>query len=125
MADGGWSRADDGFTGLGKFSTGGWSGYPPYTEIAYSGGEGPDYWIWAVTLSSIGSLLVGVNIAVTIYKLRAPGMTWMRLPLFCWTSLCTAIMMIFAIPPLTVATLLLAADRYLGCTSLPTISVAT
>ena len=99
---------------LGKFSTGGWSGYPPYTEIAYSGGEGPDYWIWAVTLSSIGSLLVGVNIAVTIYKLRAPGMTWMRLPLFCWTSLCAAIMIIFAIPPLTVATLLLAADRYLG-----------
>jgi cytochrome o ubiquinol oxidase subunit I len=51
---------------VGKFSTGGWSGYPPYTEMAYSGGVGPDYWIWAVTLSSIGSLLVGVNIAVTI-----------------------------------------------------------
>lgn len=99
---------------VGKFSTGGWSGYPPYTEMAYSGGVGPDYWIWAVTLSSLGSLLVGINIAVTIYKLRSPGMTWMRLPLFCWTSLCAAIMMIFAIPPLTVATLLLAADRYMG-----------
>ncbi len=99
---------------IGKFSTGGWSGYPPYTEMAYSGGVGPDYWIWAVTLSSIGSLLVGVNIAVTVYKLRSPGMTWMRLPLFCWTSLCSAIMIIFAMPPLTVATLLLAADRYLG-----------
>ena len=99
---------------FGKFSTGGWSGYPPYTELAYSGGVGPDYWIWAITLSSIGSTLTGLNFAVTIYKKRAPGMTLMRMPLFCWTSLCTAIMMIFAMPALTVATLLLAADRYLG-----------
>ena len=99
---------------VGKFSTGGWSGYPPYTELAYSGGAGPDYWIWAITLSSLGSMLTGLNFAVTIYKKRSPGMTLMRMPLFCWTSLCTAIMMIFAMPALTVATLLLAADRYLG-----------
>jgi cytochrome o ubiquinol oxidase subunit 1 len=99
---------------VGEFSTGGWSGYPPYTELAFSGGAGPDYWIWAVTLSSIGSTTVGINVACTIYKLRAPGMTWMRMPLFCWTSLCTAILMIFAMPALTVATLLLAADRYAG-----------
>jgi cytochrome o ubiquinol oxidase subunit 1 len=99
---------------IGEFSTGGWSGYPPYTEIAYSSGVGPDYWIWAVTLSSLGSMMVGINVAVTIYKMRAPGMTLMRMPLFCWTSLCTAILMIFAMPPLTVATLLLAADRYTG-----------
>jgi cytochrome o ubiquinol oxidase subunit 1 len=99
---------------VGEFSTGGWSGYPPYTEVAFSGGPGPDYWIWAVTLSSIGSTTVGINVACTLYKLRAPGMTWMRMPLFCWTSLCTAILMIFAMPPLTLATLLLAADRYAG-----------
>ena len=99
---------------VGEFSTGGWSGYPPYTELAFSGGVGPDYWIWAVTLSTIGSTTVGINLACTIYKLRAPGMTYMRLPLFCWTSLCTAVLMIFAMPPLTVATLLLAADRYGG-----------
>ena len=99
---------------FGKFSTGGWSGYPPYTELAFNSGEGPDYWIWAVTLSSAASMLTGINFAVTIYKFRAPGMTWMRLPLFTWTSFCTAILMIFAMPPLTVATLLLAADRYLG-----------
>jgi cytochrome o ubiquinol oxidase subunit 1 len=99
---------------IGEFSTGGWSGYPPYTELAYSSGVGPDYWIWAVTLSSLGSMMVGINIAVTVYKLRAPGMILMRMPLFCWTSLCTAILMIFAMPPLTVATLLLAADRYAG-----------
>lgn len=99
---------------IGEFSTGGWSGYPPYTELAYSGGVGPDYWIWAVSLSSLGSMTVGINVACTIYKFRAPGMSFMRMPLFCWTSLCTAILMIFAMPPLTVATLLLAGDRTLG-----------
>ncbi|OWK29426.1 cbb3-type cytochrome c oxidase subunit I [Sphingomonas dokdonensis] len=99
---------------IGKFSTGGWSGYPPYTGLAFSPDVGPDYWIWAVTLGSIGSTLSGINIACTIFKFRAPGMTYMRMPLFCWTSLCTSILMIFAMPPLTVATALLALDRYLG-----------
>ncbi len=99
---------------IGKFSTGGWSGYPPYTETAFSPGVGPDYWIWAVTLSSLGSTMTGINFAVTIYKKRAPGMHFFRLPLFTWTALCTSILMIFAMPPLTVATILLALDRYLG-----------
>jgi cytochrome o ubiquinol oxidase subunit 1 len=98
---------------LGKFSTGGWSGYPPYTEVDYQPGVGPDYWIWALTLSSIGSTLTGINFAVTIYKDRCPGMTLFKMPMFTWTALCTAILMIFAMPPLTVATLLLALDRYL------------
>ena len=99
---------------IGRFSTGGWTGYPPYTELAFSPDVGPDYWIWAVTLGSIASTLSGLNFAVTIYKKRCPGMTLMRMPLFCWTSLCTSILMIFAMPPLTVATALLALDRYLG-----------
>ena len=99
---------------IGTFSTGGWFGYPPYTEASFSPGEGPDYWIWSLTLASLGSTLTGINVAVTIYKLRAPGMTYMRLPLFVWTSLCTSILMIFAMPPLTVATAQLALDRYLG-----------
>ena len=99
---------------LGKFSTGGWSGYPPYTELAFSPGVGPDYWIWAVTLSSIASTMTGINFAVTIYKRRTKGMTLFRMPLFTWTALTTSILMIFAMPPLTVATALLAADRYLG-----------
>ncbi len=99
---------------IGKFSTGGWTGYPPYTEMAFNPGVGPDYWIWAVTLGTVGSTLTGINFAVTIYKKRAPGMQLMRMPLFCWTSLCVSILMIFAMPPLTVATGLLALDRYLG-----------
>ncbi|WP_082010429.1 cbb3-type cytochrome c oxidase subunit I [Novosphingobium malaysiense] len=98
---------------IGKFSTGGWSGYPPYTEMAFNSGVGPDYWIWAVTLSSIGTTMTGINFAVTIYKLRTAGMHLFRMPLFCWTSLCTSILMIFAMPPLTLATLMLALDRYL------------
>ena len=99
---------------LGRFSTGGWSGYPPYTELAFSPGVGVDYWIWAVSLASIGSTLTGINFVVTIYKRRAPGMTLFRMPMFCWTTLCTSILMIFAMPPLTVATTMLACDRYLG-----------
>jgi cytochrome o ubiquinol oxidase subunit 1 len=99
---------------IGEFSTGGWSGYPPYTELAFSPGVGVDYWIWAVTLGSIGSTLTGINFAVTIYKMRCPGMDMMRMPLFVWTALCTSILMIFAMPALTVATALLALDRYLG-----------
>jgi cytochrome o ubiquinol oxidase subunit 1 len=99
---------------LGEFSTGGWFGYPPYTELDFNPGVGPDYWIWALTLSSLGSTLTGINFAVTIYKERAPGMKLMHMPLFTWTALCTAIVMIFAMPPLTVATAQLALDRYLG-----------
>lgn len=95
------------------FSTGGWSGYPPYTERAYNPGPGVDYWIWAVTLSTLSSTLTGINFAVTIYKKRAPGMKLFRMPLFTWTALTTAILMIFGMPPLTVATALLALDRYL------------
>ncbi|MEO7954943.1 MAG: cbb3-type cytochrome c oxidase subunit I [Polaromonas sp.] len=99
---------------LGEFSTGGWFGYPPYTEATFSPGVGPDYWIWALSLSGLGSTFTGINFAVTIYKERAPGMTLLRMPLFTWTALCTAILMIFAMPPLTVAMAQLALDRYLG-----------
>lgn len=99
---------------IGTFSTGGWFGYPPYTEATFSPGVGPDYWIWSLSLASLGSTFTGINFAVTIYKQRAPGMTFMRMPLFTWTALCTSILMIFAMPPLTVATVQLALDRYLG-----------
>lgn len=99
---------------IGKFSTGGWFGYPPYTEANFSPGVGPDYWIWALSLAGLGSTLSGLNFAVTIYKERAPGMSFMRMPLFTWTALCTSLLMIFAMPPLTVATAQLALDRYLG-----------
>ncbi|MDB5541103.1 MAG: cytochrome bo3 quinol oxidase subunit 1 apoprotein [Devosia sp.] len=99
---------------IGTFSTGGCSGYPPYTELGYSPGVGVDYWIMALAISGIGSTVSGINFIVTIYKLRAPGMKLMDMPLFCWTSLCTSLLIIFALPPLTVAVTMLALDRYLG-----------
>ncbi|WP_412050176.1 cbb3-type cytochrome c oxidase subunit I [Hoeflea sp. Naph1] len=98
---------------LGQFSTGGWSAYPPYTGYDFNPGPGPDYWIWSVALAGVGTTLSGINFAVTIFKERAPGMSLFRMPLFTWTILCAAIIMIYALPPLTVAALMLAADRYL------------
>lgn len=98
---------------VGNFSTGGWTAYPPYTGMDFQPGTGPDYWIWSIVIAGVGSTLTGINFAVTIYKERAPGMTFFRMPLFTWTALCASILLIFAIPPLTVAALMLAADRYL------------
>ena len=99
---------------LGKFSTGGWFGYPPYTEANFNPGVGPDYWIWALSLTGLGSTFTGINFVATIWKQRAPGMTLLRMPLFTWTALCTSILMMFAMPPLTIAMAQLALDRYLG-----------
>lgn len=98
---------------VGQFGTGGWSAYPPYTEKAYSPGPGTDYWIWSVTIAGFGSLLSAINFIVTVFKMRAPGMTLMRMPLFVWTALCSSIMLVFVMPPITVSTVMLAADRYL------------
>jgi cytochrome o ubiquinol oxidase subunit 1 len=100
--------------GVGNFSHAGWTGYPPLSELRYSHGPGVDYWIWAIQLSGLGSLMTGINFLVTILKLRAPGMTLMRMPIFTWTALCTNVLMILAFPVLTVTLALLALDRYLG-----------
>lgn len=98
---------------VGQFATGGWTGYPPYTGVAFQPGTGPDYWLWSLGLSGIGSMLTGLNFAVTIYKMRCPGMTFLRMPIFVWTALCTAILLIFAMPPLTAVIIMQALDRYL------------
>ncbi|MCR9088652.1 MAG: cbb3-type cytochrome c oxidase subunit I [Rhodobacteraceae bacterium] len=98
---------------VGEFTTGGWTAYPPYTGAVFSPGVGPDYWIWAIILSGVGSTLSGLNFAVTIYKERAPGMKLMRMPLFTWTALVTSILVVFALPPLTAAAALQGLDRYL------------
>jgi cytochrome o ubiquinol oxidase subunit 1 len=99
---------------IGKFSTAGWTGYPPYSGAKFSPGVGVDYWIWAVLISGVGSTLTGINFVVTILKKRAPGMNLMRMPLFTWTALCTSVLMTFAFPALTVAAGLLALDRIFG-----------
>jgi cytochrome o ubiquinol oxidase subunit 1 len=99
---------------IGKFSTGGWTGYPNYTGAVSNPGVGPDYWVWALTLAGIAATLAGINFIVTLWKLRAPGMKLMRMPLFCWTTLCTSLLIVFAFPALTVATSLLWLDRTFG-----------
>ncbi len=99
---------------IGKFSTAGWTGYPPYSGPEYTPGVGVDYWLWAVLISGVGSTMTGINFLVTIIKCRAPGMTMFRLPLFTWTVFVTSILMIFAFPALTVACVMLALDRTAG-----------
>jgi cytochrome o ubiquinol oxidase subunit 1 len=99
---------------IGKFSAAGWNAYPPYSEAQFSPGVGVDYWIWAILVSGIGSVLTGTNFLATIIKRRAPGMSLMMIPLFTWTALCTSIMIVFAFPALLVAASLLGLDRYLG-----------
>ncbi len=100
--------------GLGEFSAAGWSGYAPLTEKAYSPGTGVDYWAWSIQLAGAGSLLSGINFFVTIMRMRAPGMTLMKMPLFIWTTLTTNVLMILSFPVLTIALLLVSLDRYLG-----------
>jgi cytochrome o ubiquinol oxidase subunit I len=100
--------------GVGEFSRTGWTGIAPLFETQYNPGPGVDYWMWAFQIAGIGSTMTGINFLVTILKLRAPGMTLMRMPLFVWTALTTNVLMILAFPPLTAAFFLLAMDRYLG-----------
>ena len=96
---------------IGEFSTAGWVAYPPLSGLKYSPGVGVDYWIWSVQIAGIGSLLAGVNFFVTIFKLRCPGMTFMKMPVFCWAMLATMTLVIFAFPILTVTLGLLSLDR--------------
>ncbi len=99
---------------LGDFSHAGWVGLTPLTEIAYSPGVGVDYWMWAIQISSVGTTLGAANLIATIIKMRAPGMTWSRLPIFTWTALSTNIIALTSFPVLAVALGLLGADRYFG-----------
>jgi cytochrome o ubiquinol oxidase subunit 1 len=99
---------------VGDFSAAGWLAYPPLSELQYSPGVGVDYWIWALQIAGIGSLLSGINFLVTILKMRAPGMSLMKMPMFCWSVLCSMTLVAFAFPILTVTLGLLALDRTLG-----------
>ena len=99
---------------IGKFAATGWLAYPPLSEFTFSPGVGVDYYIWALQISGVGTLLAGVNFVVTILKMRCPGMTLMKMPVFAWTSLCAMILVILAFPILTATLGMLALDRYLG-----------
>jgi len=92
----------------------GWFAYAPLTEHTFSRGTGTDYWILGLLVSGVGSVATGVNLVTTIICMRAPGMTLGKLPLFVWMMLVDAVLVLFAMPPLTAALIMLLLDRTLG-----------
>ncbi|MDK4705043.1 cytochrome o ubiquinol oxidase subunit I [Rhizobium sp. CNPSo 4062] len=99
---------------IGEFAKTGWLAYPPLSGIAYSPDVGVDYYIWGLQVAGIGTTLSGINLIATIVKMRAPGMTFMKMPVFTWTSLCTNILIVASFPILTATLALLTLDRYAG-----------
>jgi cytochrome o ubiquinol oxidase subunit 1 len=99
---------------IGDFSAAGWLAYPPLSELKYSPGVGVDYWIWSLQIAGVGSLMAGINFITTIVKMRAPGMSLMKMPMFVWSVLGSMSLVVFAFPILTVTLALLALDRMLG-----------
>jgi len=99
---------------VGEFARTGWLAYPPLSGIAFSPDVGVDYYIWSLQIAGVGTLLSGINLIATIIKMRAPGMTLMKMPIFAWTALCTNILIVAAFPVLTAVLALLSLDRYAG-----------
>ena len=99
---------------IGEYAQTGWLAYPPLSGIQGSPSVGVDYYIWGLQIAGVGTTLSGINLIVTIIKMRAPGMTMMRLPIFVWTSLCSNILIVASFPILTGTLALLTLDRYVG-----------
>src|SRR3979409_672458 len=99
---------------VGEFARTGWGGHPPLSGAQFSPGVGVDYYLWALQISGIGTLLAGINMVTTILKVRAPGMTYMRMPVFCWTALAANMLIVAAFPILTATFGMLLLDRYVG-----------
>jgi cytochrome o ubiquinol oxidase subunit 1 len=99
---------------VGEFARTGWLAYPPLSGIAYSPDVGVDYYIWSLQIAGVGTLLSGINLIATIVKMRAPGMSLMKMPVFTWTALCTNVLIVAAFPVLTAVLAMLSLDRYTG-----------
>jgi len=99
---------------IGEFARTGWLPYPPLSELRYSPGVGVDYYLWALQISGVGTLMTGINFVTTILKIRAPGMSYLRMPMFCWTALAANLLIVAAFPVLTATLGMLILDRYLG-----------
>lgn len=98
----------------GEYAATGWLAVAPLSELQFSPGVGVDYWIWSLQISGIGTTLGGINFIMTILKMRAPGMTLWKMPMFTWGSLCSMVMVITVFPLLTATLFLLFFDRYFG-----------
>jgi cytochrome o ubiquinol oxidase subunit I len=99
---------------VGEFARTGWLPYPPLSELAYSPGVGVDYYLWSLEISGIGTLVAGINLVTTVLKIRTKGMNLLRMPMFCWTTLATNLLIVAAFPILTATLAMLLLDRYLG-----------
>ncbi|MBS0524187.1 MAG: cbb3-type cytochrome c oxidase subunit I [Proteobacteria bacterium] len=99
---------------VGEFARTGWLPYPPLSETAYSPGVGVDYYLWAVQISGIGTLITGINIVTTVLKMRCHGMSYLRMPVFCWTALASCLLIVATFPILTATLAMLTLDRYVG-----------
>jgi cytochrome o ubiquinol oxidase subunit 1 len=99
---------------VGEFARTGWVAYPPLSELPYSPGVGVDYYLWSLLISGTGTFLTGINFVTTILKMRAPGMSYTRMPMFSWTALAANLLIVAAFPVLTATLAMLALDRYLG-----------
>ncbi|MER2249619.1 cytochrome o ubiquinol oxidase subunit I [Methylorubrum podarium] len=99
---------------VGEFARTGWLAYPPLSGADMSPGVGVDYYVWGLQIAGIGTTLSGINLVATIVKMRAPGMSMMKLPIFTWTSLCTNVLIVAAFPILAAVLALLTLDRYVG-----------
>jgi len=99
---------------VGEFARTGWLPYPPLSELTYSPGVGVDYYLWSLEISGVGTLVAGINLVTTILKIRTKGMTYLRMPMFCWTALASNLLIVAAFPILTATLAMLILDRYLG-----------
>ncbi|MFD2248765.1 cytochrome o ubiquinol oxidase subunit 1 [Pseudochelatococcus lubricantis] len=99
---------------VGEFAQTGWLAYPPLSGIEASPWVGVDYYLWSLQIAGVGTTLSGINLIVTIVKMRCPGMKYMRMPVFTWTTLCTNILIVATFPILTAVLALLTLDRYVG-----------
>ncbi len=104
----------EGLYGAGSAPDIGWFAYAPLNERAFSPGNGIDYWILSIFLTSVGSTATAINLIATTFSMRCEGMTLSRMPILAWLAIVTSFLMLVALPPLAAAQVMLLLDRFLG-----------
>ena len=99
---------------IGEFARTGWLNYAPLSGLEFSPDTGVDYYLWSLQIAGAGTTLSGINMVATIIKMRAPGMTMMKMPIFCWTALCSNVLVVAIFPILAATFAMLSLDRYVG-----------
>ncbi|MDY7102800.1 MAG: cytochrome c oxidase subunit I [Actinomycetota bacterium] len=92
----------------------GWTAYPPLADGVRSPGLGGDLWLAALVLTGTSAIFTGVNVIATVITMRAPGMTWFRMPIFTWNMVATSVLILISFPVVTAAGVTLLVDRHLG-----------